>query len=85
MATKTDKPTMTVSRNTQNYIDVLIMMQRLYDECHNAISAFYGDNRVDTIMNRDIFPKWQELRNEVYGHLNQSINYNCSSIGTTEI
>ena len=69
------KQPLTVSKETQNFIECLIMLDNLYSNVSEAVSAFYGSG-ADDIMETDYFNKSHELQKVIEKFMIAAISNN---------
>ncbi|MDR1181850.1 MAG: hypothetical protein LBL13_07710 [Bacteroidales bacterium] len=77
--TKSEASALTVSENTRNFIDCLILLNDFYGKVYNSISAMYGEIEADKIMGSEYSSKHQAVKAFLFDYMSASIEDNIGN------
>jgi hypothetical protein len=76
---------MTVSEETKNFLECLLLLFDLYGKVSDAIEAVYGESQAEAIVEKQYFPAHKALENVISELLTEVILYNISLTGIEKI
>lgn len=79
------RPILTVSRRTQNFVECLESMQTLYSQISSSLEYAYGERNSDDKMHDKFWEKYDELWNIVQGFMAASITEHIGDVDFKEI